>query len=145
MHEGTVKIRRCKRTDFPTFVALLTPSTLEEANKVQERRWRRLAADPAHDCYVAEQDGTIQGILLVSYLRRLRRYGWEAILDMAVAPSAASDIGQMLLNFAKERARKRGCQRLLVCVTDAEGREWFPSFVQDGFGHAGEVLSCGIL
>jgi len=143
MHEGTVKIRRSKRTDFPMFMALLTPLTLEEETKAWARRWRRLAADPAHDCYVAEQDGMIQGILLVSYLRRLRKYGWEAILDMAVAPSAAYDIGQMLLNFAKERARKRGCQRLLVCVTDTEGREWLASLAQAGFGHAGEVLSCG--
>lgn len=112
---------------------------------MQARQWRRLAADPAHDCYVAEQAGTIQGIVLVCYIRRLREYGWEAILDMVVSPSAACDVSQVLLDFAKERARKRGCGRLLVHMTDPEGGGRLAVLAHAGFGHAGEVLSCGLL
>ena len=100
-------IRRGKRTDCVALQALLFPEDSGELSKAAARHWRRLAQDPAHDFYVAERDGTLWGMLLVSYVRALRNPGWQAVLDTAVLQTASPDIGRALLRFAKERARKR--------------------------------------
>ena len=112
--------------------------------KARVRWWRRLAADPAHDCYVAECDGTIQGLILLCYIRRLQQHGWEAILDMVVPPSASREIRLALLDFAKARARQRGCQRVLAFSTKTDA---LPPATecQEGFAHAGHVFSCPVL
>lgn len=110
--------------------------------KARVRAWRRLAADPAHDCYVAERDGTIQGLILVCYIRRLQQHGWEALLDMAVAPSASREIRLALVDFAKARARQRGCQRVLAFSTDGEVLP--AAECQEGFDRAGHVFTCPV-
>src|SRR5919197_2726052 len=141
MHDGSVKIRRGKRADFPALGTLLAPTELGGADKAQTRHWRRLASDPGHDFYVAEQEGTIRGTVLVCYVRGLRHYGWQAILDLLMPSPAACTLGQQLLDFAKARARKRGCQHLFVWVTDQAGDERLSALAQAGFRRAGEVLS----
>ncbi|MBI3302478.1 MAG: GNAT family N-acetyltransferase [Deltaproteobacteria bacterium] len=102
-------------------------------------------ATPGHDFYVAEHEGTIRGMVLVSYVRGLRHPGWQAILDVVVPLPAACAIGQELLDFAKARARKRGCQHMVVWVTDHAEDERLAPLAQAGFHRAGEVLSCGLL
>lgn len=111
--------------------------------KARVRSWRRLAADPAHDCYVAECDGAVQGLILVCYIRRLQQQGWEAILDMVVSPSASREVSQTLLDFAKARARQRGCRRVLVFSTETE--ELPTAECQEGFVRAGHVFTCPVL
>ena len=145
MQEGTVKIRRGRRTDFPTLMALLnSQAPLGEAEKRQVRHWRRLASDPSLDFYIAEQEGTIRGIVLVCYIRELRRPGWQAILDVVAPVAAEWGIGRALLDFVKERARKRGCQRLLVYEIEHERDERCASLTQAGFRRVGDVLCCGL-
>jgi N-acetylglutamate synthase-like GNAT family acetyltransferase len=140
MQNEPVKIRRGKRTDFPALVALLTSEATPAADKGQVRHWRRLASDPRQDFYVAEHEGAIRGMVLVCYIRELRRPGWLAILDI-VAPGECR-IGQALLDFAKERARKRGCQRLLMWGCDRKGDMLCTSLLPSEFRGVGEVLSC---
>ncbi|HJY82231.1 MAG TPA: GNAT family N-acetyltransferase [Candidatus Binatia bacterium] len=145
MQEGTVKIRRGRRTDFPTLMALLNSQAPPgEAEKRQVRHWRRLASDPSLDFYIAEQEGTIRGIVLVCYIRELRRPGWQAILDVVAPVAAEWGIGRALLDFVKERARKRGCQRLLVYEIEHERDERCASLTQAGFRRVGDVLCCGL-
>ena len=145
MQEGTVKIRRGRRTDFPTLMALLNSQAPPgEAEKGQVRHWRRLASDPSLDFYIAEQEGTIRGIVLVCYIRELRRPGWQAILDVVAPVAAEWGIGRALLDFVKERARKRGCQRLLVYEIEHERDERCASLTQAGFRRVGDVLCCGL-
>ncbi len=144
MQDGTVKIRRGKRTDFPALIALLHSQPPDEATKGQIRHWRRLASDPSLDFYIAEQEGTIRGMVLVCYIRELSRPGWQAILDIVAPASAEGVIGRVLLDFAKERARKRGCQCLLVYEIDHERDERCASLAQAGFHRVGEVLCCGL-
>lgn len=143
MHEGEIKIRRGKRTDFPALMALLAGSS-GEASRGQVRHWRRLASDPGLDFYVAEQGGTIQGIVLVCYIRDLRCPGWQAILDVVVPAADEYGIVQALLAFAKARARKRGCQRLLVCEVESKDNGRGVPLVSAGFRPIGEVLSCEV-
>jgi len=145
MHDSSGKIRRGKRTDFPALRALLAPTAQAGADKAQARHWRRLASDPGHDFYVAEQEGTILGMVLVCYVRGLRHYGWQAILDLVIPPPSACTLGQQLLDFAKAHARKRGCQHLLVWGTDQAGDERLALLTQAAVDRAGEVLSCSLL
>jgi N-acetylglutamate synthase-like GNAT family acetyltransferase len=143
MRKDTVKIRRGKRTDFPAFAKLTQTTTPpQETNKTQVRHWRRLAADLDHDCYVAEQDGTIHGILLLSYIRTLRTPGWEAIVDVAVSSTAAHGISRALLDFAKARARKRGCRQLFTCAREEREEEQQPWLREAGFSQVGLTVAC---
>ena len=60
-------------------------------------------------------------MVLVCYLRSLHSRGWRASLDITVLASAAEEIGQSLLDFAKARARKRGCQLMYLQACNAPG------------------------
>ena len=144
MQQGSVKIRRGKRTDFPTLMQLVTPTVSQDVDKVQVRHWRRIAGDPTHDFYVAEQEGTVRGMVLVSYIRGLTSQGWQAILDLVAPVSALRDVGLVLLNFAKARAQQRGCQHILVWQTTHQEEGLTALFCQAGFLHSGEVLSCAL-
>jgi N-acetylglutamate synthase-like GNAT family acetyltransferase len=145
MPQGAVKIRRGKRTDFPRLLQLLAPTVPQETEKAQVRYWRRVASDPTHDFYVAEQEGAVRGMVLVSYIRGLTSQGWRAILDLVAPVSALRDVGLLLLNFAKTRAQQRGCHHIMVWNTPEEHSEELTAlFVQAGFRHSGEVLSCAL-
>ena len=109
------------------------------------RHWRRLASDPSLDFYVAEQAGSLQGMVLVGYLRSLHNPGWRASLDITVLASAAEGIGQALLDFAKARARKRGCQLMYLQACNAPERGDEELLKQNGFCGAGTLLSCPLL
>jgi N-acetylglutamate synthase-like GNAT family acetyltransferase len=144
MYHGSVRIRRGRRTDVPALMGLLAATDHLTATKAQMRHWRRLASDPRHDFYVAEQAGAIRGMLLVCYVRELRKQGWQAILDMVTSASPECTLDQELLAFAKMRARKRGCQHLMVWLTDRAGDEQLAAFTRAGFQRSGAVLSCGL-
>lgn len=142
MVDGTIKIRRGKRTDFPALLTLLPAAQQRQPTKTQVRHWRRLASDLRHDFYVAEQEGTVRGIVLVCYIRTLKQYGWQALLDLVVSAVDHCHIGQKLLAFAKARARKRGCRTLLICTPDQGKQEVRLFLAQAGFSRVGDMLSC---
>ncbi|MGH9429429.1 MAG: GNAT family N-acetyltransferase [Terriglobia bacterium] len=145
MPQGPVTIRRGRRTDFPTLMQLLAPTALQEREKAQVRYWRRVASSPLHDFYVAEQEGTVCGMVLVSYIRSLTSQGWQAVLELVAPVSALRDVGLLLLTFAKTRAQQRGCQQIMVWNTTTNQSEQLTTlFCQAGFLRSGEVLSCAL-
>ena len=144
MRHGLITIRRGKRTDLPALAPLLSFLSADNADKKHTQHWRRLASDPAHDFYVAEQQGTLQGMVLVSYVRTLIHIGWLAILDLALMPPAPSNISFELIDFAKARARKRGCQRIVVYTNGSEHQMPLTPLLETGFLRIGEVLSCSL-
>ena len=133
-----LRIRRAKRADIPALRLLAAPAAAEPISRAETRYWRRLASDPRLDFYVAEQAGAVQGMLLVCYMRTLGSPGWQALLDLIVRPAVAPDIAQALLDFAKARARQRGCQQLLV-QSDRADRQLL---TQNGFAAAGPLFAC---
>ncbi|MGE0825645.1 MAG: N-acetyltransferase family protein [Candidatus Binatia bacterium] len=141
MQHGAIKIRRGKRTDFPALVTLLSPLVSPDKEKAWNRYWRRLVSDPAHDCYVAEQSGSIQGMVLVSYIRSLSQCGWQAVLDI-IPPFSSSEVSQELVKFAKVRARQRGCQNMFLWALPEQTPLTPPNKV--GFLRTGELFSCGL-
>lgn len=138
-------IRRGRRTDLIACQTMLFPDTSdEEWHKAEVRHWRRLTRDPALDFYVAQHDGVLQGMILVNYIRRLRRSGWLAVVDIAVLPSASVQVGQALLSFAKERAQKRACPSVVwLPFPDQSTMQLTSAFFRDnGFQQIGEFWSC---
>ena len=144
MHNGSFTIRRGRRTDLPALLELLHAAPPTTIAKAQARHWRRLASDPGLDFYVAERDGAIQGALLVCYVRTLRIRGWQGILDVAFPHSSTAPLDQELLDFAKARARKRGCRQLLAWRQEAVENGCLAALTQGGFHLRGEVLSCDL-
>ena len=138
-------IRRGRRTDLSACQTILFPDTSDdERRKAEVRHWRRLARDPALDFYVAQQGGGLQGMLLVSYIRRLRQAGWLAVVDIALLPAAPAQVGPALLDFAKERARKRACPGLVWLPDSGQSSaQLAPAFLRDnGFQQVGAFWSC---
>ncbi len=161
--ENILHIRRGKRTDAPALQALsfavassiddkqatqqaVRATLLKEASqdltKQEIQHWRRLASDPALDFYIAEQAGSLQGMVLVGYLRSLQNRGWRASLDITILASATEEVGQALLDFAKVRARKRGCQLMYLQACNAPGLRDEELLKRNGFSAAGTLLSC---
>ena len=138
-------IRRGRRTDLSACQTILFPGTSdEEWRKTEVRHWRRLARDPALDFYVARQDDELQGMILVSYIRRLRQAGWLAVVDIALFPAASVQVGPALLDFAKERARKRACPSVVWLPGSGQSTaQLAPAFLREhGFQQVGAFWSC---
>jgi len=144
MHAEAIKIRRGKRTDLSALVELFQPGPVALVDKAHARHWRRLAGDPSLDFYVAEQEGAIRGVALVCYIRALQDPGWQAVLDIAFSLSSSNMLADALMSFAKARARKRGCQRLLVWREKVETNGYASLLHQGGFRPIGDVLSCDL-
>ncbi len=137
-------IRRGKRTDLAACQTMLFPDTADdEWRKAEVRHWRRLARDPALDFYVAQHNGVLQGMILVNYMRRLRHSGWLAVVDIAVLPSASAQVGQALLDLAKERAHKRACPSVVwLPGSGLSTAQLTPTFFREnGFQQTGEFWS----
>jgi hypothetical protein len=106
----TLRVRRGRRDDLVAVCAVLgvvPPAHLP-------RGLRRLLADLGADVYVAEEpDGTVVGVVAVTYARSLFRGGMAAVLDGArTRPPAGPETLAGLVAFAEDRARRRGCRRL---------------------------------
>lgn len=108
------RIRRGKRTDLAALEALCRPGvSAPRSGKDVARHWRRLADDPGLDFYVAQDNDGLHGVLLLSYVRRLRDRGWHAFVDIALEDTAPMSVGNALIEFAKRRARTRACDAVL--------------------------------
>jgi hypothetical protein len=142
MQHGQITIRRGKRTDLPELASRLLFPQSQATDKKQAQHWRRLAGDAAHDFYVAEQQNTLQGMVLVSYVRTLAHLGWLAILDLAIVATAPKEISFELIDFAKTRARKRGCQQLIAYDCASKHHLPLTPLLETGFLRMGEVLFC---
>ena len=120
MLEGTsVRVRRSARRDADRVLELLGRETGDSG----ARRCRRQLADRTGDIYVAESsNGRLVAVVAIAYARSLMRDGWAAVLDgVRQDANAAEPLLGPLIALAEERARRRGCRRMLAWVdpTDA--------------------------
>lgn len=141
------RIRRGKRTDLAALEALCRPgASAPRFGKDVARHWRRLADDPGLDFYVAQDDDGLHGVVLLSYVRRLRDRGWHAFVDIALEDAAPTSVGNALIEFAKRRARTRACDAVLW-LPDLEVRtppEVAALLDGNGFCRRGACWSCPI-
>ena len=141
------RIRRGKRTDLAALEALCRPgASAPRSGKDVARHWRRLADDPGLDFYVAQDDDGLHGVVLLSYVRRLRDRGWHAFVDIALEDAAPTSVGNALIEFAKRRARTRACDAVLW-LPDLEVRtppEVAALLADNGFCRRGACWVCPI-
>ncbi len=124
-----VTIRDACAEDLPTIVAMYAD---DELGRTRERpqeplpdayrdAFAQIDSDPRHRLVVADAGGEIVGTLQLSFLPHLVRLGTERAQIEAVRVSAArrgTGLGRVLLEWAVDQARLRGCG-LVQLTTDA--------------------------
>ena len=112
MSDLRVRIRRGRRTDFTAVMQLLAASgiVMPPPERATLRRFRHLVNDLGADFYLALVDGTLAGLVHVTYARQLAGAP-TARLESLVVDGARRrcGVGSALLRFAQQRARQHGC------------------------------------
>src|SRR5207244_3378949 len=104
----TTRVRRGRRHDFAHVQAVLGRPGGDRA----ERLYYRMTRDLGTDLYVAEEEGgAIVAVIALAYGRSLLRGGLAAVLEV-VRRSMEPRLGEGLVAFAEERARRRGWRAL---------------------------------
>ena len=112
-----VLIRRVRRTDFTAVMHLLAASgvAVPPPDRATLRRFRHLVADLGADFYLALVDGTVAGLVHVTYARQLAVPPMARLEQLLVSdPLRRRGVGSKLLAFVRQRATARGCGAL-VC------------------------------
>jgi len=113
-------IRAAVRADLPQILALLADDEIARTRhgftahttRAHERAFEEITAGPGTDLVVGESIGEIIATLQLTVVPGLSRNGMRRALIDAVrirADRRGQRIGGMLLNWAFERARARGC------------------------------------
>ena len=140
MPDSRIHIRRGRRTDFMAVMSLLAASgvSVPPSDRATLRRFRNLVADLGADFYLAVVDGTLAGLVHVTYARQLTALP-RACLDYLVvaAPFRRQGIGSTLVTFARNRAVGRGCATF-SCGLAADRLTPWPFLEKNGFQHSGE-------
>jgi GNAT superfamily N-acetyltransferase len=129
------------------------PASAEDADRVAElleqlgyptspetadRRLQALTASPHDEVWVAEQEGTVVGLVSIHVSGALERDGEVAKVNAIVVDEAArrQGIGKQLMALAEREARRRGC--VLLFLTTAERRQDAHAFYRGlGFEETG--------
>jgi predicted N-acetyltransferase YhbS len=117
VHEE-IAIRRATRDDVAAIVAMYASSSLHGNEPVDADRTEAFAeidADPKQMLCVAELGGRVVGTFHLTMLRYLSFGGARAMLVEAVHVQESErnrGIGETMMRFAIDEARRRGCQRV---------------------------------
>ncbi len=139
MQAARLHVRRGRRTDFTAVMALLagTGIRVPPPDRATLRRFRSLVADLGTDFYVVEVDGTLAGLVHVTYGRQLTVLPRARIEQLLVAePFRRRGIGTALVEFARNRARRRGCSGL-YCTPSFPSDPAAAGFLENSGLHAG--------
>jgi N-acetylglutamate synthase-like GNAT family acetyltransferase len=135
------RIRRAIAADASAVASLIEaigyPASLETVG----RTLARLEEAPMFPAVVAEQDGTVVGLLVLCCRPSLALQGWiGTVSELVVAPAyRRSEIGEALLHYAKGLAVERGLARLECVVPSAHEAEGGRFVLERGFEEADVV------
>jgi GNAT superfamily N-acetyltransferase len=127
-----LRIRRVRRTDFTAVMAMLAAAgvAVPPPERATLRRFRNIVADLGADFSLVLVDGTLAGLVHVTYARQLAQPPRATLEQLVVAtPFRRRGVGSALLAFAAARAGKRGCTLLCYAAarTDGEARSFLES------------------
>jgi GNAT superfamily N-acetyltransferase len=112
-------IRRARRSDFTAVMRLLatTGVPVPPPDRRTLRRFRYIVDDLGADLYVALVDGTLAGLVHLTYARQLTKGPWARLELLVVEPCLRRrGIGRGLLRFALQRATKHACSGVGWCL-----------------------------
>ena len=116
-----VRIREAKSTDLPGVLALYAQPALDDGRvlPIQDAEYifARFAHYPDYRLYVAEIDRQIVGSFALMIMDNLGHLGAPSAIveDVVVDPAVQSrGIGQAMMQFALEKAREKGCYKLVL-------------------------------
>jgi GNAT superfamily N-acetyltransferase len=120
--------RDARRSDVPVIVGLLADDTLGSTREAMfdplpssyTSAFEDIERDPRNELVVAEDAGTVVGVLQVTYIPGLTYQGGERAQIEGVRVAASHrgrGVGREMIERAIERARIRGC-RLVQLTTD---------------------------
>ncbi|MBI3783939.1 MAG: GNAT family N-acetyltransferase, partial [Deltaproteobacteria bacterium] len=141
---GIVEVRRLRRTDFTAVMRLLADagSQVPSPDRRTLRRFRHIAADLGSDVYICLVDGTLAGLLHLTYARQLTTGPRGRIEALLVGTTfRRRGIGRALLDLALRRAAKRSC-RCIDCATPPDGAGAIRLLARAGFACAGATYRC---
>ena len=116
-----LRIRVAKDEDLPVILRLLladraTPSDeLSPDSRCYLDAFREMQASGDNLTYVAEEDGRLVGTFMLTFIRHLLRQGSRVAQLEAVRVDAGArgrGIGERMVRWAIEEARRRGCSRM---------------------------------
>jgi len=117
-------IRRAHVHDLPRVVELLQQESLggerrEDVGPPLPQRYydafAEIEADPSNDIMVAEMDGHVVGVFQITLIQHLMRAGeLVAEIESVVVdePFRGKKIGEAMMRWAIDDARRRGCTRV---------------------------------
>ena len=123
-----VLMRRATAADLPRIVRLLADDALGATRERVEDplpspyldAFAAIEADPNQFLLVADVEGRVVGVLQLTFIPGLTRLGsWRAMIEGVRVDGSqrGAGIGQQLVAWAIEEARRRGC-RLVQLTTD---------------------------
>ena len=136
-------IREATRADLPEIVRLLADDPLgmtretpgEVIPDAYYAAFEAIAEDPNNAVIVAEVEGKLAGTMQLTYIPGLTYTGGERaqIEGVRVASEQRGrGIGQLLIGWAIERARERGC-RVVQLTTDRQRPDSIRFYQKIGF------------
>lgn len=155
MSVPTLGFRSATAADLPTIVRLLADDPLGKTRENYiiplpagyEKAFQAISSDPNNDLIVAELEGSVVGVLQLTFVPSLTYQGsWRAMIEgVRVDPSVRSGgIGRQLISWAIDQARERGC-RLVQLTTDKARPDAIRFYQSLGFvaSHEGMKLKLG--
>ena len=130
MSDGTLSFRRARAEDLAEIVRMLADDSLGAKRERYEtplpesyaRAFRAISEDPNNELAVACRDGTVIGVLQLTFIPSLTyQGGWRAQIEgvRVDAGARAHGLGTALFQWAIGRARERGCH-LVQLTTDKQ-------------------------
>jgi GNAT superfamily N-acetyltransferase len=116
-----IRLRPATAADLPDVLALYAQPEIDDGDilpvDAAERLFARFAEYPDYTLYVAEQDGDVVGSFALLVMHNLGHLGAPSgiVEDVVVDPRLhGRGVGQVMMRFAIERCRDKGCYKLML-------------------------------
>jgi len=151
--EKTISFRAAARKDLPTIIQMLADDDLGSKREdpssplkpSYDAAFEAIDIDPNNELVVAALENKLVGVLQITFIPCLtHRGGWRALIEGVRVSKAhrSSGVGRLMLNWAIQCARKRGCT-LVQLTTDKSRPDALCFYESMGFvaSHEGMKLS----